>query len=302
MEQTPTIYTYGQNVINVTELMALLQPYGINCVVDCRLTTSLPHGNTPVQELAETLKQSNIFYLPFYQHFGYFSPEVCNKRGAFIYKKAIQTEKFLEGIERIKNGLNKGYTILIIDSQKDLKKSKRYNLIGKYLNDSSTIIHLTENKSCITQNEVEHCLDKYVEKRKENKIKAAEIGRAGEELAGLYLMQNNYQILDRNWNLYKGCELDIVALKDNKLYFIEVKTRSSDKYGEPQLAITKQKMRHITKAIHEYRFRRALFNMEYQIDSIAIIYRSEQDYDLHHFPDIRPDYYTAKYNLPYRNH
>ena len=116
--------------------------------------------------------------------------------------------------------------------------------------------------------------------------------QAGEEIAGLHLINKGYQILDRNWNLYKGCELDIVAIKDNKLHFIEVKTRSSDKYGEPQIAINKKKMKHILTAIREYRYKRYLHNIEFQIDSIAIIYRGEKDYDLKHFTDIRPKYYS----------
>ena len=125
------------------------------------------------------------------------------------------------------------------------------------------------------------------ELRKQKNKTSLTIGQTGEELAALYLSRSGYQILDRNWNLHKGCELDIVALKDNKLHFIEVKTRTSDKYGEPETAINYRKMRNISKAIHTYLFRRGFLNIESQIDSIAIIYRSDQDYNLKHFLGLR---------------
>ena len=65
-----------------------------------------------------------------------------------------------------------------------------------------------------------------------------ELGQIGEELAATYLMNKGYRILHRNWNLHRGCELDIVAMKDGKLHFVEVKTRSRAyewKGGRPEV-------------------------------------------------------------------
>ena len=58
--------------------------------------------------------------------------------------------------------------------------------------------------------------------------KASELGIIGEELAANMLAQKGYSILHRNWNLHKGYELDIVAMKDNVVVFCEVKTRKTD--------------------------------------------------------------------------
>lgn len=57
------------------------------------------------------------------------------------------------------------------------------------------------------------------------------IGNYGEDLACEYLKDNNYLILDRNFYCYH-CEIDIIArdLKSHEIVFIEVKTRSNDKY------------------------------------------------------------------------
>lgn len=114
-----------------------------------------------------------------------------------------------------------------------------------------------------------------------------ELGQNGEELAADYLMKQGYRILHRNWNLHKGCELDIVATKDNQLHFIEVKTRSrvSDIYGRPEQAINDAKLRNIVRAIYRYQNIYHL-DMDMHIDAIGVVYHSEQDYTINFMPDI----------------
>ena len=59
------------------------------------------------------------------------------------------------------------------------------------------------------------------------KFKAdADVGRAGEEVAAKYLKKNKYRIIARNLNVGKS-EIDIVAVKDGTLVFVEVKSRST---------------------------------------------------------------------------
>lgn len=287
MEQKGTIYTYGNERIEVKELLPLLYPYSINCVVDCRHPNMTTYAcNTPVEELNKQLKINHIFYIPFYEHFGHFSQEVQDKRGHIIYKKVIKTDSFQKGVERIKEGVSKGFSICLIDNTSDTPNSKRFNLIGAFLKEMFNVLHLSANGHYISHIDLEQRIEERNARRKVKKEEALEIGKTGEELASLYLIKNNYRILDRNWNLHKGCELDIVAMKDNKLHFIEVKTRSSDKYGEPQIAIDRRKIRHIRKAMQEYRYRRGFCNIESQIDSIAIIYKSDDDYTLNYYSDI----------------
>lgn len=296
MEQKATIYTYGKEQIEATQLLTILLPYGINCVVDCRplIGTSNKYQSSS-QQLRSILKLHNISYIPFHKHFGIFPPTVQTKYGRIIYSKAIQIPHFQEGVKRIQIGINKGYTICFLDDKSETSNSIRYTLIGQYFKDLYHILHIISENQRISQEKLSQRVKEYKAIIKQRKKQSAEIGQAGEEIAGQYLINKGYKILDRNWNLHKGCELDIVATKGNKLFFIEVKTRSSDKYGEPQLAINKTKMKHILSAIHQYRYKRHFINIEYQIDSIAIIYRGENDYDLKHFADIRPEYYTPRY-------
>ena len=100
MEQKPILYTYGNIQIRAEELIHLLLPHHINCVVDCRPQNNSPIAqNTPTDELKTILKQYQIIYLPFFNHFGFFSSEVRNKKGEPVYRKVIQAENFLQGIE-----------------------------------------------------------------------------------------------------------------------------------------------------------------------------------------------------------
>ena len=78
-----------------------------------------------------------------------------------------------------------------------------------------------------------------------------EIGKQGEELAVNWLMEKGWQILERNWR-FSYAEIDIIAIYENKLHFIEVKTRTSVKYGLPEDSVTPAKFRHVKKAASVY--------------------------------------------------
>ena len=63
-----------------------------------------------------------------------------------------------------------------------------------------------------------------------------------EELAFDYLVSKGYQVKERKWR-YQKAEVDIIAQKDDVLAIIEVKTRSTDVFGDPQDFISKKKIK-----------------------------------------------------------
>lgn len=67
-----------------------------------------------------------------------------------------------------------------------------------------------------------------------------ELGKRGEEAAACFLERREYEILDRNWKCIAG-EADIVALQDDTLCFIEVKTRKDAQKGFPSEAVDTRK-------------------------------------------------------------
>lgn len=108
------------------------------------------------------------------------------------------------------------------------------------------------------------------------------VGKIGENLACRYLKENNYKILERNFNCRQG-EIDIIA-KDKstkELVFIEVKTRSSFKYGNPSDAVNKGKKKHIYDTAKFYIFKNRLQNSAIRFDVIEV-FVSVESYRINH--------------------
>lgn len=78
-----------------------------------------------------------------------------------------------------------------------------------------------------------------------------EVGDVSESVASEYLERNGYDICERNWKT-RVCEIDIVARKDNILYFVEVKHRTSDQQGGGMAAITSKKLEQMRFAARVY--------------------------------------------------
>lgn len=77
------------------------------------------------------------------------------------------------------------------------------------------------------------------------------LGKAGEDAAVAYLERNDYAIRHRNWR--RGhLEIDIVAVKENEIIFIEVKTRKGDEYGDPYEAVDMKKASNLMRAADTY--------------------------------------------------
>ena len=68
-----------------------------------------------------------------------------------------------------------------------------------------------------------------------------DLGNKGEEIAIAYLQDKNYTILEKNWR-FKKAEVDIIALKEVVLAVIEVKTRTSNYFGNPEEFVNKKKI------------------------------------------------------------
>ena len=60
-----------------------------------------------------------------------------------------------------------------------------------------------------------------------------DLGKEGEEMAVAYLLKNRYEILIQNYTFQKG-EIDIIARIGNTVVIVEVKTRSTPDFGDPQ--------------------------------------------------------------------
>ncbi|MEZ4721961.1 MAG: YraN family protein [Flavobacteriales bacterium] len=100
-----------------------------------------------------------------------------------------------------------------------------------------------------------------------------ELGEKGEELAVQHLIKSGYQIRERNWRYGKE-EIDIIATIGDELAIVEVKTRNSDFFGEPQEFVSKAKQNHMIRAANAYVEKHDI-DLEVRFDVIGIIINSK---------------------------
>lgn len=95
-------------------------------------------------------------------------------------------------------------------------------------------------------------------------------GAFGESLATEYLSEKGYKVLERNFSCRIG-EVDIIAMQEDTVAFIEVKTRSSEKFGLPSEAVSLTKQNRIVKTALYYMQRNRLLDYMCRFDVIEII-------------------------------
>jgi putative endonuclease len=106
-----------------------------------------------------------------------------------------------------------------------------------------------------------------------------QLGQEGEERAARYLSRRGYRILERNYRT-PGGEIDLIALHEGVVVFVEVKTRTSNAYGAPELAVTPHKRRRMVKAALGYIKRRKFHQVPCRFDVVAISAATEQEVEL----------------------
>ena len=96
-------------------------------------------------------------------------------------------------------------------------------------------------------------------------------GNNGEELAVNYLLQHGFIIIERNWR-FRYAEVDIIAAKENRLRFFEIKTRTSDKFGKPEESMSHKKMSMLKTAAEEYQYKNPQWKyVQFDVLAITII-------------------------------
>jgi putative endonuclease len=112
--------------------------------------------------------------------------------------------------------------------------------------------------------------------------KHLEFGKKGEEIAAGYLKKKGYQVLEKNWRLGRH-EIDIIARDGKYLIIVEVKSRHSNYFGEPEMAVTRDKQKALIRAANAYiRIKNLADEVRFDIISILILKEKEQ---VHHIED-----------------
>ncbi|MFM8251185.1 MAG: YraN family protein [Planctomycetota bacterium] len=102
------------------------------------------------------------------------------------------------------------------------------------------------------------------------------MGERGERLAQRYLQRLGYQVVDRRVRGPLG-ELDIVAVQDRTIVFVEVKTRRSHAKGSPLEAVGETKQRRIARLALSWLKRHHLLHQPARFDVVGITWPHDDD-------------------------
>ncbi len=108
------------------------------------------------------------------------------------------------------------------------------------------------------------------------------IGKKGENLAAQFLEENAYEILKRNYR-FKKSEVDIICRKNDLLVFVEVKTRSSFKYGTPEVFVSLNQQKAIIRAAEEFMIETS-WQEDLRFDIISVFLKGEEA-EIEHLKD-----------------
>jgi len=94
----------------------------------------------------------------------------------------------------------------------------------------------------------------------------------GEIKAIEYLTKNNYEIICTNYRFSRSGEIDIIARDGEYICFIEVKARSSTKFGYPSEAVNFYKQKKITLTAKSYLHKNKLYNNKLRFDVVEVYF------------------------------
>lgn len=97
------------------------------------------------------------------------------------------------------------------------------------------------------------------------------IGAEGERIAVRFLKKKGYKILQRNYRS-RGGEIDIICYDHGCIAFVEVKTRFSNAYGAPELAVNETKRRQIIKTASHYTAQKKIEGVDLRFDVVSIFH------------------------------
>lgn len=189
------IYTIGHSNYTMERLIDMLEYYNINYVVDIRGT---PYSKYNIQfdkeAIRYTLTNAGFVYI-------YMGKELAAKRirknsynneGYSNFEEVIKEEEFKRGVERLKNGCEKGYKIILLGAMQDPIRCHRSILVGRELvKNDFDVKHILDDYSIVTQDDIEEMLlNKYFSNRNQITI---------EDLTGNSL--NNEEMINEGYKL-----------------------------------------------------------------------------------------------------
>ncbi len=111
------------------------------------------------------------------------------------------------------------------------------------------------------------------------------VGARGEHIAAGWLRNHGMQVLATNWRCRDG-EIDIVAQDGSTLVIVEVKTRTSSRFGTPAEAVAGAKLRRLRRLAAHYLARCPQYFPAVRIDVVAVLLQPGRDALVQHLRSV----------------
>lgn len=115
-----------------------------------------------------------------------------------------------------------------------------------------------------------------------------ELGKLGEDMARELLENKGYEVLEQNWRFEKF-EVDLIALTEQYLVFVEVKTRETDVFGNPETFVNRAKQLHLAEAVEAYLYLNPERATDVRYDVVSVIISRNKREALHFEDAFWPD-------------
>lgn len=127
------LYTIGHSNQSFEEFLQMLQAMGIQVIIDVRSVPASKYTPQFNQEpLQAALKHAGIHYMWFGNEFGARRTDSLDEDNKVNFEKAVQTPAFLQGTERVLNGLRKGYKISLMCSEAHPLECHRFAMVSRW--------------------------------------------------------------------------------------------------------------------------------------------------------------------------
>ena len=165
----PKIFTIGHSTHPIDVFLDLLKTFSINCLIDVRsVAASSYNPQYNKDQLSNYMKANRITYLHFAEEFGarHTDPDLLDDEGKVDFELVRKSWNFKNGVERLWQGLDKGYTIALMCSESEPFDCHRFSMVSIALQkDGFDVRHILKNKTLITNVELECQLLKKYEKK-----------------------------------------------------------------------------------------------------------------------------------------
>jgi len=167
------IFTIGHSTYKLDNFINLLRKYDIDVVVDVR---SVPYSKYVdyfnKENLASFLKKNRFYYLFMGDSLGarWEDKNLIFEDGSVDFNKVMQTKTFQDSISRILTGVNKGYKIALMCTEKEAFDCHRFALISRFLRDKIDIYHIYPDRLVSNEKLEEKLLKKYKKVLPENNL------------------------------------------------------------------------------------------------------------------------------------